>query len=200
MNNIIKNVSIFVGGIAVGCGGTLAALRIYAKRHQEDSEIEIEIEECDSNEEVEEEEEDDEDDSSNIINETYIDSFKREDSKSYTDVAKEYAPGMNENEEEPIVESKYEVEGSGYVINPDEFGNRDYDMITLEYYSDDVLADENMVPVDNISGLFSYKAITHLRKFVNSTLSCVYIRNDEMQADYEVMLRDCEFSEVATRE
>lgn len=73
-----------------------------------------------------------------------------------------------------------------YVIAPDEFGDiYEYDTITLHYFADKVLADEDDEIITNVDEIIGRDSLTHFGEYEPDS---VYVRNDEMKADYEILL------------
>lgn len=70
------------------------------------------------------------------------------------------------------------------VISPDEFGSEeDYECITLQYYADEVLADDWDEIIDDweeVAGKEFYK------KFGEYEDDIVYVRNKRLKCDYEI--------------
>ena len=72
-----------------------------------------------------------------------------------------------------------------YVISPDEFGELgDYDTISLTYFSDGVLTDENDEPLDNPDELVGLESLTHFGEYEEDS---VFVRNDAKKCDYEIL-------------
>ena len=73
-----------------------------------------------------------------------------------------------------------------YVITPSEFGEADdYEVISLCYYADGVLTDsfdEIIVDVDAIVGK---ESLNHFGEYEDDS---VFVRNDRLKADYEILL------------
>lgn len=84
-----------------------------------------------------------------------------------------------------------------YVISPEEFGDQeDYDKISLTYYADKRLADDNdelVEDVDNVVGLDS------LNSFGEYEDDSVFVRNDILKCDYEILLDQRKYSSVIRR-
>lgn len=83
-----------------------------------------------------------------------------------------------------------------HVITKDEFDNNDtdYDQATLTYYDgDDVLADQQDSPVDNIEAVMGYE---NLLRFGHGSGDprIVYIRNPKLELDFEVVHSDGKFA------
>lgn len=73
-----------------------------------------------------------------------------------------------------------------YVIRPDQIDDVDYNIKCLSYYSDGVLTDEwgNEVDIEETVG---EDALTHFGEYEEDT---VYVRNDELELDYEICRLD----------
>lgn len=82
----------------------------------------------------------------------------------------------NKNEEEEIVEKPH-------VISPDEYGDCDYTLISLTYYSDGVLADDDDEIVEDIDKTVGADFADH---FGDYEMDSVHIRNDRRRCDYEI--------------
>ena len=80
-----------------------------------------------------------------------------------------------------------------YVISPDEFGDIDlYETLTLTYYSDGVLADENDDPIEDISGIVPEDFDDHFGEYEECADS-VFVRNDSLKCDYEILKDDATY-------
>ncbi len=73
-----------------------------------------------------------------------------------------------------------------YVISPEEFGEMDsYDTISLTYYDNDILTDDHNEVLENRDELVGKDFMKHFGEYEDD---CVFIRNDEMKADYEILM------------
>jgi hypothetical protein len=82
-----------------------------------------------------------------------------------------------------------------YVIPPEEFGERDdYERITLLYYSDNVLTDEDDDPIEEDQ--VGIDSLTHFGEYEDDS---VFVRNDEMRCDFEILKCLETYEEVAAR-
>lgn len=73
-----------------------------------------------------------------------------------------------------------------YVISPEEFGDyEDYERISLTYYTDEVLTDENDEIVDNIDEVVGSDSLNHFGEYEDDS---VFVRNDRLKCDYEILL------------
>lgn len=81
-----------------------------------------------------------------------------------------------------------------YVISPEEFGeNDDYERISLTYYADQVLADDNDDIIEDIEATVSYEALSHFGEYEDDS---VFVRNDIRKCDYEILLDQRKYPDV----
>ena len=84
-----------------------------------------------------------------------------------------------------VKEGKYMADRP-YVIPPEEFGeNPYYDAISLNYYADGILTDDTDEPIEDIDGLIGEDALTHFGEYEDDS---VFVRDDDAQVDYEILL------------
>lgn len=86
----------------------------------------------------------------------------------------------------PNINTEFPDVDTPYIITPEEYMDSDYECDTLVYYADDVLANdwfEKIEDVENTTG-DEFKG-----KFGEYEEDCVYVRNDRLQMDFEI-LRD----------
>lgn len=82
-----------------------------------------------------------------------------------------------------------------YVISPDEFGDYpDYETISLTYYNDKVLTDEYNEIVDDIDDLIGEDSLNHFGEYEDDS---VFVRNDSLKVDYEILLDSANYSDIA---
>lgn len=87
-----------------------------------------------------------------------------------------------------------EVADDMYVISPEEFDElEDYDTHSLTYYSDGVLTDEQDNPIDDIDEVVGLES---LETFGMYETDAVYVRNERLKTDYEILLDMRPYSEV----
>lgn len=105
--------------------------------------------------------------------------------EEYAALIRRYGGNMKGEE---TVETKHP-----YVIPPEEFGEYDdYEKISLTYYSDLILADDNDEIVDNVEDIVG-DALDHFGEYEDDS---VFVRCDERRCDYEILLDQRTFSEV----
>lgn len=86
------------------------------------------------------------------------------------------------------------AENKPYVISPDEFGEfEEYDRISLTYYADQVLADENDDKIKDVDEVIGVESLTHFGEYEDDS---VFVRNDRLKCDYEILMDSRTYSEV----
>lgn len=84
-----------------------------------------------------------------------------------------------------------------YVITPEEFGELDdYEQISLSYFDDQILADDNLDIVDDIEETVGIDALTHFGEYEDDS---VFVRNDERKCDYEILLDHRNYEDVVKK-
>ena len=84
----------------------------------------------------------------------------------------------NDKEGEPVDEP--------YVISPNDFGELDgYETISLTYYANGVLTDDQDNIIDNVDEVIGMEALSHFGEYEDDS---VFVRNDERKCDYEILL------------
>lgn len=81
-----------------------------------------------------------------------------------------------------------------YVIAPDIFGELDgYEKISLTYYSDQILADDSDEIVDNVEDVVGFDSLSHFGDYEDDS---VFVRNDRLKCDYEILLDQRSYSDI----
>ena len=94
-------------------------------------------------------------------------------------------------EEEPMSVDK------PYVIAPEEFGELDdYDTISLTYYADQILADDNDEIIEDIEDVVGFDSLNSFGEYEDDS---VFVRNDRLKCDYEILLDQRKYSDVVIR-
>lgn len=102
-----------------------------------------------------------------------------------------YSNTTKKEEEEPMTKDK------PYVIPPEEFGEfDDYEKIGLTYYADQILADDNDELVDDIEDVVGFESLSTFGKYEDDS---VFVRNDRLKCDYEILLDQRKYSDVINR-
>ena len=81
-----------------------------------------------------------------------------------------------------------------YVIPPEEFGMLDeYDTVSLTYYADQVLADDDDRPVENVEETVRFDSLSHFGEYEDDS---VFVRNDRLKVDFEILKDRRKYSDV----
>jgi len=81
-----------------------------------------------------------------------------------------------------------------YVISPDDFGDMDdYAQISLTYYSDDILADEDDEIIEDVEETVGIDFAEHFGDYEDDS---VFVRNDRLKCDYEILRDNRPYSDV----
>lgn len=202
MNSTLKSVLIFVLGAAAG---SLATWKLIEKKYKDIAQEEIDsvkdtfskmkkneypdkledypdFEEFDDSDDVEEEPKP----------EQKIDRNNKPDIVEYAKILSEtgytnYAERQDKKEKkgvEPVEDER------PYVISPDEFGEKDgYENVTLTYYADGVLTDYFDNVISNVDEVVGFDSLDHFGEYEDDV---VFVRNEKMETDYEILrdLRD----------
>lgn len=85
-----------------------------------------------------------------------------------------------------------------YIITPDQLGEKDnYDIITLYYYSDNVLATETGNIVDDINWTIGEDALEYIGKYEDGAIT---VRNDRLKCDYEIFEDLRTYSDIKSKQ
>lgn len=89
------------------------------------------------------------------------------------------------------------INNKPYTISPDEFGEMDdYEKISLTYYSNFILTDENDEIVDDVENVVGLESLETFGEYEDDS---VFVRNDRLKCDYEILLDQRKYSDVAMR-
>lgn len=81
------------------------------------------------------------------------------------------------------------------VITPEDFGEQEgYDTIEFTYYADGTLTDDRNVPIDDPEKVVG-DALDHFGEIEEDS---VYVRNDFLKADFQILLDERTYSQVVT--
>lgn len=72
-----------------------------------------------------------------------------------------------------------------YIIKPEEFGTIEYDTVSLTYYADKVLVDEDNNLIQDIDYLVGEDNLNHFGEYEEDS---VFVRNDYLKTDFEILL------------
>jgi len=87
--------------------------------------------------------------------------------------------------DQPVMSIRPEDTECPYVIAPEEFGDLDsYEKISLAYFADGILANENDEQVDDIDDLVGCESLEHFGEYEDDS---VFVRNDKLKSYYEIL-------------
>lgn len=168
MSNTLKNVIIFSFGAAIGAATAwFCTKKVYSELADEEIKS---------------------------VKETYERIAKRaaDNSLRETEDNDECEEDENENVEDDT-EPEDEPKDRPYVIEPDEYGAKGYDEVSLTYYEDGILADDMDNEIENIDELVGFDNLEKIGEYEDDA---VHIRNDKLHTDYEILVDYREFDEI----
>ncbi len=114
--------------------------------------------------------------------------------KDYATVVKDsgYSDSNNAKKEETNVNSVPRPR----VIPPDEFGEEDYAVVSLSYYADGIIADDWDKIVEDVASTVGEDFVNHFGEYEDDS---VFVRNDELETDYEILRDTRNFSDVVNK-
>ena len=206
MNSTLKGVLIFVLGAAAG---SLATWKLIEKKYKDIAQEEIDsvkdtfskmkkneypdkLEDYPDFEEFDDSDDSYDSDDEEPKSEQKIDRNNKPDIVEYAKILSEtgytnYAERQDKKEKkgvEPVEDER------PYVISPDEFGEKDgYENVTLTYYADGVLTDYFDNVISNVDDVVGFDSLDHFGEYEDDV---VFVRNEKMETDYEILrdLRD----------
>lgn len=109
-----------------------------------------------------------------------------EDLGEYMEIVKDN--GYSESTPKPL----YGKHSTPHIIAPEELGDTDFEIVSLTYYDDGILADDwgNVIDIDSTIGDDS------LNHFGDYEDDAIHVRNHQLETDYEVLLEERTYSEV----
>lgn len=188
--NKTTNLFVFALGAAIGSFSTWLLVKEYYKR-MADEEIEAMDEYyshrelySDSDEYVEEDAHD----------ETVNGLHKKPDIMEYAKTIRERGyvdySGGTKSESEPKEVADVE---KPYVISPDEFGEIGYNTVSLTYYADEILTDEDGNIIEDVDDVVGVNSLNTFGEYEEDS---VFVRDDRRKIDYEILAEPRNFSDV----
>ena len=179
--DLLSKIGLFITGVAVGSAVTWKLVKTkYEKMVQEEIDSVREVFSKHANTEEVEGEEDTEPDP-DIDKEMY---------RQFVDETG-YAAKSTEKEEEKDMSDT----NKPYVIAPEEFGECDYAMLTLTCYTDGTVTNDRGKIVANVDELVGNDSLERFGENEDDPDS-VYVRNDKLQIDYEILKDYRDYSEI----
>ena len=191
MNTRLSNTLAFTVGVAAGASVTYILIKKYFKKIADDeidtmreyfqnkrAEKTDALEEEPDEAEVKETRDEHKEDKPNIREKKK--KKKKENYTSYSDTAADKKKEVDDVEKP-------------YVITPEEFGELDYSTISLTYYSDGVLTYESDELVEDVDDIVGADFAEHFGEYEDDS---VFIRNDRMKTDFEILVDKRNYSDV----
>lgn len=179
MNNTLSKIIIFTAGAAIG---SVVAWKLTRTKYEQIAREEIRaVKDLYFSEKCEKEYEDNEDDEEDAEQTEYKDILK---GAGYSNYQKE---NLNEEEEEDDTMEPY-------VISPDEFDEIGYETVSLYYFEDGVVT--NAITNEIMSNVEDLVGDDFAEHFGEYEADSVYIRNDLIQTDFEILRDGGRFWEV----
>lgn len=181
MNNSTRSVLIFVSGLAIGA---VSMYELVKTKFEEMANEEIESVKQMYREKLEEKEPKKSSESDNSADEKLEgDIIKAGNFNAAVKAMHDYTGHSKEKKEIEEAMDK----NKPYVISPDEFSELDdYTIKSLTYYTDGVLTDESGKVINDVEGMVGEDSLEHFGEYEED---CVYVRNDDLSTDFEI-LRD----------
>ena len=176
--NKLKAMFIFATGAAVG---SVVTWKLLKTKYEQ-----IAQEEIDSVKEAFFKSMDDEDDEMDCSDEDEEDEPEVSTMKYAAILQRENYSDVSEDSDEVVIDDPY-------VIPPEEFGERDYEEISLTYYSDGILADENDDIVEDVEKCVGFESLSHFGEYEDDS---VFVRNERLEVDYEILLDTRKYSDI----
>lgn len=81
-----------------------------------------------------------------------------------------------------------------YIIPPEEFGEfEDYETIELTFFKDHIIADDELEIVEEVDRIIGFESLNHFGEYEDDA---IFVRNDSLKCDYEVLLDDRTYAEA----
>ncbi len=121
---------------------------------------------------------------------------EKPDLTDYTMMIKNLGYTGSENQEKRGKEEQSGMD-KPYVITPEEFGEfEDYERISLTYYADQILADDDDELIENVEEIVGFESLSHFGEYEDDS---VFVRNDRLKCDYEILLDQRDYIDACRR-
>ena len=107
---------------------------------------------------------------------------------------REFADKIKDLGYSDITEEEVNNMGKPYVITPEEYGELDeYETVSLVYYADGYLTDEQNIVIEDVDNVVGIDSLTHFGEYEDDS---VFVRNDSVETDYEILLDERNYEDV----
>ena len=188
--DLLSKVLIFMAGCGIG---SVVTWKLIDKKYAQIAQEEIDsVKEAlgyrnERMEEVESEPEDEDDEDDRFDRDT--ESAREELANICKEQGYDYNGISKKEGEEEMAENK------PYVISPEEFDENGYKTKTLFYYNDDVVTDERgkVLSENSIEKLIGKESLTTFGQYESDS---VFVRNDDLKTDYEILADERNYHEM----
>lgn len=105
--------------------------------------------------------------------------------RTYRSMANKYRSMASEPEASVNDSETTQENDEPYVITPDEFATLDgYSVISLTYFADNVLCDDQLAVIENVEATVGPDAIDSIGMYDENA---IHVRNDRLKVDYEIL-------------
>lgn len=177
MNDTFKNVLAFSFGAAIGSAVSWKILKTkYAKMAQEEIDSVKEVFSRRSKE------------INNEANKKVEEEVKKNNTDMYSSMVENLGYSADKEKE------KGEKTDNGIrVISPEEFGDSDYEMVSLTYYADNVLAYDSGEIIEDVDSIVGSESLKCFGEYEDDS---VFVRNDALKTDFEILLDVVSYSDA----
>ena len=112
--------------------------------------------------------------------------------ENYKDYSAPYRSTASGKPKQPSKERSKKLEP--YVISPDDYMTSEYEAKSLTYYADKVLADDSDTRIDNPTLVVGREALTSFGRYEDDS---VYVRDDNLKIDYEILRSEKDYADIA---
>lgn len=209
MNNMVSGLIGFVAGAVAGAGTTYFVMKermeaeieevreIYRQKIEED--IDKDLDEWKNSVEEYQSSAPSEKPAPALITRNLFEEHKSQMNGDYVDYGNHIKDDTDEEEDE--IDPEYEVEQTHfenpqtYIISPAEFGEHDFDMVSLTWYADQILVDD-MDPKNPIENVEEYFPFEFLASFGEYEEDAIHVRNERLKTDYEILRDNSEWRDL----
>ena len=191
--DLLSKVLLFISG---ACVGSVVTWKLVEKKYQQIAQEEIDsvkealgyFNEPETEVEPKSKDEDDEDDEDDQFDRN-TESAREELANICKEQGYDYNGISKKEGEEEMAENK------PYVISPEEFDENGYKTKTLFYYNDDVVTDERgkVLREETIEKLIGKESLTTFGQYESDS---VFVRNDDLKTDYEILADERNYHEM----
>lgn len=197
MNNVMGVIA-FIAGAAVGSFVTYKLISKHYEEILEEKEWELE----DAKESFAKKVQDLEDGNDKVI------ATRRQELEDEFEKMKVFDPFEDEEAEEDYVDMIQENEYAEnpnkpshkpYVIKPEEYGDLEeagYDLVTFTLYADGVIADDDLDVVTTVDETIGIENLNHIGEYASDA---VYVRNDKLKYDAEILVDRSNYADVVPK-